>query len=583
MTQPHTAISAAGTEKTTTPPGGMVESRPVQKGIPASVDERRRLLDAAREYVADTAPVPPLPLDQLRAHAVRLMQSCGCAPEFEDYLLLLINNELWRDQLVGVPFDRRLLLLPKCLRNEARCPAAFDELGMLCENCGLCAIQDLSTMAENLGYAVLVAEGSAAVMNLIRSGKIEAVIGVSCMSVLQKAFPHMEAAAVPGIAIPLLQEGCKDTTVDVEWVKDYLRLTTDEQSQRLDLGRLRREAASCFEPSVLNAIMGAVTNETEQIARDWLAKAGKRWRPFLTLAVCEALGGPTVNTSDDLRRAAVAVECFHKASLIHDDIEDNDAIRYGKQTLHTQYGVPIALNAGDLLIGEGYRVLTTCAASPEARVQMLNIASAGQRELCRGQGTELLWTRHPIPLSPEEVLNIFRLKTAPAFEVALRLGKILAGYNGACDDVLVNYSRALGVAYQIRDDLTDFGFSGESNDISEHRPSLLLAVAHERAAGSDRVWLDNLWHGKIQPNPAEIQDCCLRLGAKEECLHMLSDQKMQAINSLNVLANADLKKLLRRVAGRIFNEIEFTGWCSEQKRINAQNTVKKTAAPTPAP
>ena len=64
---------------------------------------------------------------------------------------------------------------------------------------------------------------------------------------------------------------------------------------------------------------------------------------------------------------------------------------------------------------------------------------------------------------------------------------------------------------------------------------------------------------------------------------MLSDQKMQAINSLNVLANADLKKLLRRVAGRIFNEIEFTGWCSEQKRINAQNTVKKTAAPTPAP
>lgn len=581
MTQPHTAISASAAERTT-PPGGM-ESHPVQKGIPPSLNERRRLLDAAREYIAETAPVPPLPMDQLRAHASRLMQSCGCAPEFEDYLLLLINNELWRDQLAGVPFDRRLLLLPKCLRNEARCPAAFDELGMLCENCGLCAIQDLSTMAENLGYAVLVAEGSAAVMNLIRSGKIEAVIGVSCLSVLRKAFPHMEAAAVPGIAIPLLQEGCKDTTVDVDCVKDYLRLTADEQSQRLDLGRLRREAASCFEPSALDAIMGPAASATEQIARDWLAKAGKRWRPFLTLAVCEALGGPNVSTSDDLRRAAVAVECFHKASLIHDDIEDNDAMRYGKQTLHTQYGVPVALNAGDLLIGEGYRVLSLCVASSDARVQMLNVASAGQRELCRGQGAELLWTRRPVPLSSGEVLDIFRQKTAPAFEVALRLGKILAGYNGACDDVLVNYSRALGVAYQIRDDLTDFGFSGETNDISEHRPSLLLAVGCERATGPDRDWLESLWRGEIHPDPSEIQNRCLRLGAKEECLRLLSEQKMLAINSLNVLANADLKKLLRRVAGRIFNEIEFTGWCSEQKKINAQNTVKKTMFSSPTP
>ena len=110
-----------------------------------------------------------------------------------------------------MPFDRRLLLLPKCLRVEDKCPAPFDEFGLLCKQCGLCTIQDLQEEAERLGYAVLVAEGSALVMALIQSGKIDAIVGVSCLSVLERAFPYMEAAAIPGVAIPLLQDDCKDT------------------------------------------------------------------------------------------------------------------------------------------------------------------------------------------------------------------------------------------------------------------------------------------------------------------------------------------------------------------------------------
>jgi geranylgeranyl diphosphate synthase, type II len=74
---------------------------------------------------------------------------------------VLLNNEVWREQLATVPYDRRLLLLPKCLRVEDKCPAPFDEFGLLCKQCGLCSIQDLQEEAERLGYAVLVAEGSA--------------------------------------------------------------------------------------------------------------------------------------------------------------------------------------------------------------------------------------------------------------------------------------------------------------------------------------------------------------------------------------------------------------------------------------
>src|SRR2546427_13280249 len=72
------------------------------------------------------------------------------------------------------------------------------------------------------------------------------------------------------------------------------------------------------------------------------------------------------------------------SSLIHDDIEDNDTMRYGEKTLHEEYGLPVALNAGDLLIGEGYRLIGSCAASPEQKAEMLLVAAQGQGQLCRG-------------------------------------------------------------------------------------------------------------------------------------------------------------------------------------------------------
>ena len=175
---------------------------------------------------------------------------------YRDYVGILINNEVWTEHLATVPFDRRLLLLPKCLRVEDKCPAPFDEFGLLCKQCGLCTIQDLQEEAERLGYAVLVAEGSALVMALIQSGKIDAIVGVSCLSVLERAFPYMEAAAIPGVAIPLLQDDCKDTAVDIDWVWNVIHLTSDDRTRRLDLDALRTEVETWFTPEALDAVLG---------------------------------------------------------------------------------------------------------------------------------------------------------------------------------------------------------------------------------------------------------------------------------------------------------------------------------------
>ena len=561
--------------------------RQPKKNIPQTIEERTAILHAVRNYVAEFCPTPPVPLAELGEHADRLVQRIGCAAIYRDYVGVLINNELWREQLAAVPFERRLLLMPKCLRLESKCPAPFDEFGLLCKQCGQCSIQDLQNEAERLGYAVLVAEGSAIVMSLIQTGQIEAIVGISCLSVLERSFPYMEAAAIPGVAVPLLQDDCIDTTVDLDWVWDYIHLTADDSTRRLDLGTLRSEVDSWFSSESLTALIGPAEGETERIAREWLTRAGKRWRPFLAVAAWRALAGPNATLPDDLKRAAIAVECFHKASLIHDDIEDGDATRYGEKTLHEEHGIPVALNIGDLLIGEGYRLLGACEISAEQRAAMLLVAAEGQRELSRGQGAELVWARQPDVLTSLQVLDIFKKKTAPAFEVALRVGALFAGVetHDEVRDVLHAYSEALGIAYQIRDDLADLGQTEDTSDIAGLRPSLLLATAHERAECEHRKITSALWSRTSTAGIAEVEQLYRDLGAVERCTDLLERYKEQAIQSLRELENSSLKGLLRRVLGKIFNDTEIKGWCKEFEAKNllgiAANETALEKSPEP--
>ena len=548
------------------------QDRPPQANIPQTAAERNRLKAFTRAYVEEARPVPPLSVDELRDHGRRLLARAGMAEGYLEYAAVLVSNEAWRDALAGIPYERRLLLLPKCLRVEEKCPAPFDEFGLLCKRCGLCSIQELQEEAERLGYAVLVAEGSAIVMSIIETGKIEAIVGVSCLSVLERAFPYMEAAAVPGIAIPLLQDDCIDTSVDLDWVWDVIHLTSDDRTYRMDLEEIRQEVDGWFLPAELDRFLGAPVSETDRIAREWLAKAGKRWRPFLTVCAWRALAeDPHASIPDEVRRAAIAVECFHKASLVHDDIEDDDASRYGEDALHAAYGVPVALNAGDLLVGEGYRLLATAGAPGSTTAAMVRAAAEGHRTLALGQGAELSWARTPAPLSSLAVLEIFRQKTAPAFEVALQIGALLAGAGEEIGPALSKYSEALGVAYQIRDDLEDL--AAEGGDICGLRPSLPLAVGMERARAHDdhRAVLDPAWRraAASDEDRRRILASLAALKADERCDALLQGYKDEAVRALAAVDNPSLKGLLRRVVGKIFNDLEVKGWCGEFEARNA--------------
>ncbi|MBU6385141.1 MAG: polyprenyl synthetase family protein [Planctomycetes bacterium] len=546
--------------------------RQPKENIPQTRAQRESIRARLRQYVVDAKLVAPLSIADLRKHAQICVQEQELAAIYTDYVGVLLNSEVWRDQLARVPYQRRLLLLPKCMRIEDKCPAPFDEFGLLCKQCGLCTIQELQEEAERLGYAVLVAEGSALVMAIIETGKIDAIVGVSCLSVLEKAFPYMESAAIPGVAIPLLQDDCKDVTVDLEWIWETIHLTSDDTTYRLNLDSLRGDVKEWFSDDSLEEIMGPAPTQTEKIARAWLAKNGKRWRPFLTACVWKSM----VEDSDtpvplSLKKLAVAAECFHKASLVHDDIEDNDDFRYGEPSLHSEQGVAVALNVGDLLLGDGYALIADCDLTAQQRIAITRVAASGHRTLCLGQGAEFQWAKCPGPLSCAEVLDIFRKKTATAFEVALQFGALAAGCEPKVCGIISRFSDALGIAYQIRDDLEDMTSSDSLSDLEAMRPSLPLALLHERVRGQaqHRQLVDRAWRKQCSATElAEVEKLFAEYQIADRCKVLQESYKEEAIRCLTELENPSVKGLLRRVISKIFT-VEVKDWCSEFETRNA--------------
>jgi geranylgeranyl pyrophosphate synthase len=534
---------------------GQILNEPARRlgpGVPQDRAERDRLQQAVDRFLAARDLVPPLTLDEVRSHASDIAQAAD-ARQWLSYIMVLCGSAVWRETMAAIPFDRRVLLLPQCLKSSVHCRAQADDVGLVCAGCGHCVLAGLEHEALNLGYMVLIAEGSTLVSQLLGQGCIDAVIGVSCLEALEKSFPLLAAEAIPGMAVPLHRDGCRDTAVDVDRVRDLLRLRSARCEPRRDLDALRARVEAWFGPEALDTVLGADGRQPARLAREWLGRSGKRWRPLLTACVWQALTPDHEIIPDCVRRLAVAVECFHKASLVHDDIEDDDDERYETPTLHVTHGIPIAINTGDLLLGEGYRLIAGCGLPPERLARVLDIASRGHRDLAVGQGEELAWRRDPKPLDVDWVLDVFRLKTAPAFEVAIRLGALCAG-DEEPGDVLTRFSAALGVAYQIRDDIEDARAVPRADAwAAATRPSLITALALDFADEHLQADVVAAWRTGSASESVRQRFCALasdrRVFAKAGVL--FEHYRNEAVRSLAPLRHVPLKALLRRLVQRI--------------------------------
>lgn len=472
------------------------------------VPETRELRDKIRAEIAKFATT----LDrkntftkaELQVFSEQLLTSMGLGFQYTGFTSVCIANEFWREQVQATDFSRRLLLMPHCLKHAEGCPADYDEFGLDCRKCGACSVADFKTRAEDLGYKVLVSEGTPIVLKIIVSGHVDAIVGVACLNVLEKALDKILLAGVPCVAVPLLSSNCKSTSVDEDWVMEFINLKTPAPATvtRSYMHLMRASHQICEEPELSRlcppARSGANTRAEdplsvhEKLAYNWLGRGGKRSRPFITLAVYDALKGgagtlnaESINISDAVKRSALAIEAFHKASLIHDDIEDDDNFRYGSVTMHRQQGVPVAINVGDYLVGLGYRLAAKDRAELGADVSadILFKLSDAHVKLSEGQGAELLWRNSTDKtITPLEALRIYALKTSPAFEAALYAGVRLAGPADAYEKMIGEFAKNLGIAFQILNDLGDFDTNSENKvvagqDVLAGRPTVLLAMA----------------------------------------------------------------------------------------------------------
>ncbi len=537
--------------------------------LPADKDERDGLRDIASDFVTRNGITPPVSLNKLKEYREIVIDVYAVDGQYADYLVVCLNNHIWKDTVASVPFEKRLLLLPKCLRHSKLCPGDFDSFGLVCKGCGRCVIASIKNMAETLGYTVLIAEGSPIVMSLISTGQIQAVIGVSCMPVLEQTFPYMEAGAIPGIAFPLLFEGCKDTEFDIDRLEETLSDFTNSGSVRTNLAEIKEQTIKLFTKEKLCRYFDSHKSPAAEIALDWMARSGKRFRPLITASVfmtlCEEVNDGKEFFPRSLQDVAVAIECFHKASLIHDDIEDDDDYRYGLNTLHCEQGVPIALNTGDFLLGLGYRIIASADVPDKVKVKMLRAAADAHHQLCVGQGNELARLKNPSPLSVEQVLDIFQDKTSPAFEVALKLGLQLAQSGEPSDEIVAEYCKYLGIAYQVLDDIDDFDASVSSGNYEALKPSLHYALAWRDADSEQRNTLGLIWsEACVSDNAAvKLKEIFSLLSVKRKALDMLHSYKLAAIESISPIEKTSLKSLLRIIISRIFNELEIMSCCDD--------------------
>ncbi|MEE1674351.1 (2E,6E)-farnesyl diphosphate synthase [Agarivorans aestuarii] len=199
-----------------------------------------------------------------------------------------------------------------------------------------------------------------------------------------------------------------------------------------------------------------VVNDPKLLAamRHGLLLGGKRVRPLLVYLVGQLTQAP----KEILNAAAAAVECIHAYSLIHDDLPamDNDELRRGQPTCHIAFDEATAILAGDALQSLAFSLIAEAPASDAQKVAMLKILSqaAGYNGMCGGQALDIAATDQQVSL--EQLEKVHQHKTGAIIKAAVMLGAACANIEQANEQqALARYADALGLAFQVRDDILD--------------------------------------------------------------------------------------------------------------------------------
>jgi len=269
----------------------------------------------------------------------------------------------------------------------------------------------------------------------------------------------------------------------------------------------------------------------DQISQYIINAGGKRIRPRLVLLFSEALGfeGP------ERFELAAIVEFIHTATLLHDDVVDESALRRGRATANAMFGNAASVLVGDFLYSRAFQMMVGVN-----RMRVLQVLADATNVIAEGEVLQLM-NMHDPDLAVDDYLQVIRYKTAKLFEASARLGAVLAGAPVDLEEACADYGRSLGTAFQLVDDLLDYeGNSDElgknvGDDLREGKPTLPLLLALERAAPAEQALIRHaIEHGE-QERLQDILGIVRRTGALDatrEAAQAESDKARAALTQL---------------------------------------------------
>ena len=276
---------------------------------------------------------------------------------------------------------------------------------------------------------------------------------------------------------------------------------------------------------------------------------GKQIRPIFILLCAKICGTPTLSTY----QMASALELLHTASLIHDDVVDNTDMRRGQQSVNNLFDNKTAILVGDYLLSKALNF----AAETDSSQQNKFLAALGVT-LSRG---ELLQLQHSYSIPAEEdYIDIIRKKTAILFETCAKCAALSVGATQAQTDALVQYADALGICFQIKDDIFDYTPDAQIgkptlNDIREGKITLPLLHALRQMSHSDasRV-LEAVKNNQFTEDFFyNIGVLIARYNGIEYASNKIEDYAAKGIEALAVFEDSEMKETLKALLRYVIN------------------------------
>ncbi len=219
-----------------------------------------------------------------------------------------------------------------------------------------------------------------------------------------------------------------------------------------------------------------------EVSRYIISAGGKRLRPALLLLICGALG---FKGAQRFNLAAV-VEFIHTATLLHDDVVDDSALRRGNATANETFGNPASVLVGDFLYSRAFQMMVDAD-----NMRIMQVLADATNIIAEGEVMQLM-NMHNAALDEAGYLQVIRSKTAKLFEASARVGAILANAPPEIEVACAEYGQAMGTAFQVIDDILDYtgdaSVMGKSlgDDLREGKTTLPLIAAMQRGNAEQR-------------------------------------------------------------------------------------------------